>query len=146
MTLSTSLGLSTASKSGFKTPAGPTSASTGVPPRAGFGTVATGWDPTTPSTTAASTAVSDRLPEIAGSQRGEDDRAHQEGDDQHPGGPVDLALQAPARAVAAPGPVAAAADRSAEASRFRRPDQDARHQEDLKHGLRDDERRADPRQ
>src|ERR1700686_156027 len=146
MTLSTSLVLSTASKSGFRTPAGPTSASTAVPPRAGFGTVATGWHPTTAPTPAAMTAVSDRLPEITGSQRGEDDRAHQEGDDQHPGGPIYLALQAPSRAGTAPGPVAAAADRSAESSRFRRLDQDARHQEDRKHGLRDDERRADPRQ
>src|SRR5580704_8715842 len=144
MTLSTSLVLSTDSKSGFKTPAAPTSASTAVPPRAGFGTVATGWHPTTATTTAASTAVSDRLPEITGSQRGEDDRAHQERDDQHPGGPVDLALQATARSVTAAGSVAAAADRAAEASRFRRLDKDARHQKDRKHGLRDDERRDDP--
>src|ERR1700687_604036 len=117
MTLSTSLVLSTASNSGFKTPAEPTSASTAVPPRAGFGTVATGWHPTSATTTAASAAVSDRLPEITGSQRGKDDRAHEEGDDQDPGGPVNLALQAAARAIATSRPVAAAAGRSHEARR-----------------------------
>src|ERR1700680_2341243 len=115
MTLSTSLVLSTDSNSGFRTPAAPTSASPAVPPRAGFGTVATGWHPTSATTTAASAAVSDRLPEIAGSQRGKDDRAHEEGDDEDPGGPVDLALQAAARPIAAAGPGAAAADRSAKA-------------------------------
>src|SRR5260370_25934811 len=95
MTLSTSLVLSTDSKSGFRTPAVPTSASTAVPPRAGFGTVATGWQPTR-TTTAASAAVTSRLSEITGSQRGEEDRAHEEGDDQDPGRPVDLARQAAA--------------------------------------------------
>src|SRR5487761_469113 len=103
MTLSTSRVLSTDSKSGLSTPAEPTSASTAVPPRAGFGTVAPGWQPTsmTATATAAAAAVSRRLPEIAGSQRGEDDRADEEGDDEHPAGPVDLALQAAARAVPA---------------------------------------------
>src|ERR1700694_4246529 len=115
MTLSTSLVLSTDSKSGFRTPAEPTSASRAVPPRAGFGTVATGWHPTSATTTAASAAVSDRLPEITGSQRGKDDRAHEEGDEQDPGGPGNLALQAAARPVPAAGPVTAASDRSAEA-------------------------------
>src|SRR6202158_5065029 len=115
MTLSTSLVLSTASNSGFKTPAEPTSASTAVPPRAGFGTGATGGPPTSATTTAASAAVSDRLPEITGSQRGKDDRAHEEGDDQDPGGPVNLALQAAARPVSAAGPVTAPPTRPAEA-------------------------------
>src|ERR1700687_5369821 len=115
MTLSTSLVLSTASNSGFRSPAAPTSASTAVPPRAGLGTVATGWHPTSGTTTAAGAAVSDRLPEITGSQRGKDDRAHEESDDQDPGGPVDLALQAAARAIAAAGPVTAPPTRPAEA-------------------------------
>src|SRR5258708_24952664 len=106
MTLSTSLVLSTDSKSGFRTPAVPTSASTAVPPRAGFGTVATGWQPTR-TTTAASAAVTSRLSEITGSQRGEEDRAHEEGDDQDPGRPVDLALQAAAGAGTPPPPPAA---------------------------------------
>src|SRR5487761_762292 len=111
MTLSTSLVLSTDSKSGVRTPAAPTSASTAVPPRAGFGTVATGWQPTK-TATAASAAVSRRLSEITGSQRGEDDRADQEGDDQDPGGPVDLALETAARAISAAASVAATANRS----------------------------------
>src|ERR1700686_3855677 len=114
MTLSTSLVLSTDSKSGLRTPAAPTSASTAVPPRAGFGTVATGWQPRR-TTTAASAAVSRRLSEITGSQRGEDDRTHEEGNDQDPGRPVDLALQAAACPIPAAAPVAATADRAAEA-------------------------------
>src|ERR1700693_3535605 len=114
MTLLTSLVLSTDSKSGFRTPAAPTSASTAVPPRAGLGTVATGWHPTR-TTTAPNAAVSRRLSEITGSQRGENDRAHEEGDDQDPCGPVDLALETPASAISAAGPVAATANRSTEA-------------------------------
>src|ERR1700693_5845535 len=115
MTLSTSRVLSTDSKSGFSTPAAPTSASMAVPPRAGFGTVATGWHPTSATTIAAIAAMRCRLPEITGSQRGEDDRADQERDGQHPCGPVDLALQAAARAIPASAPLSASADRSAEA-------------------------------
>src|ERR1700693_1052557 len=143
MTLSTSRVLSTDSNSGFKTPAAPTSASTAVPPRAGFGTVATGWHPTSATTIAAIAAMRCRLPEITGSQRGEDDRARQEGDNQDPGGPVDLALQAAAGAIATARSVATSADRSAEAGRLRCLDQDARHQKDREDGLRDDERRDD---
>src|SRR5450759_596495 len=145
MTLSTSRVLSTDSKSGFRTPGAPTSASTAVPPRAGFGTVATGWHATSAraTATAAAAAVRRRLPEITGSQRGEHDRADQEGDDQHPGGPVDLALQAAARAISAAGTVTSASDRSPEARGLRSLDQYARHQKDREHGLRDDERRDD---
>src|SRR5258708_14716137 len=100
MTLSTSLVLSTDSKSGFRTPAVPTSASTAVPPRAGFGTVATGWQPMR-TTTAATAAVTSRLSEITGSQRGEEERAHEESDDQDPGRPAALALQPAAASVTA---------------------------------------------
>src|SRR4029077_14747 len=145
MTLSTSRVLSTDSNSGFRTPAGPTSASTAVPPPAGFGTVATGWhDASTTNPTAASAAVRCRLPEITGSQRGEDDRAHEESDHQDPGGPVDLALEAAARSIAAARSVAASADRPAKARGLRCLDEHARHQEDREHGLRDDERRDNP--
>src|SRR5260370_17679841 len=68
------------------------------------------------TTTAASAAVTSRLSEITGSQRGEEDRAHEEGDDQDPGRPVDLALQAAAGAGTAPSPLAATAHRPAESS------------------------------
>src|ERR1700682_3327770 len=140
MTLSTSRVLSTDSKSGFSTPADPTSASTAVPPRAGLGTVATGWHATSATATAAVAAMSRRLPEITGSQRGEDDRADEEGDDKHPRGPVDLALQAAAGAVSAAVPVPPSADSSAKARRLGRLDQDARHQQEREDGLGDDER------
>src|SRR5260370_41594344 len=118
MTLSTSLVLSTDSKSGFRTPAVPTSASTAVPPRAGFGTVATGWQPTR-TTTAASAAVTSRLSEITGSQRGEEDRAHEEGDGQDPGRPGDLALQPAAGGGPRTPPLAPPTHRPAGASRPR---------------------------
>src|SRR5579864_696757 len=141
MRLSTSRVLSTDSNSGFSTPAAPTSASTAVPPRAGFGTVATGWHPTRATTpSAARAALRRRLSEITGSQRGEDDRAHQEGDDEHPRGPVDLALQAATSPVPASAAVAASTDRSAQARRLGRLDEDARHQQDREDRLRDDER------
>src|ERR1700693_5817882 len=138
MTLSPPRVLSTDSKSGFRTPAAPTRASMAVPPRAGFGTVATGWHPNRATTIAAIAAMRRRLPEITGSQRGEDDRAHQEGDGQNPGGPVDLALQAAAGAIGTARSVRTSADRSAEAGRLRCLDQDARHQKDREDGLRDD--------
>src|SRR5260370_16703894 len=105
MMLSTSRVLSTDSKSGFRTPAAPTSASTAVPPRAGFGTVATGWHPTSATTIAAIAATRGRLPEITGSQRGEDDRAHHERNDQAPGRPLDLPLQSAPPAIPPPLPV-----------------------------------------
>src|SRR5450759_287634 len=121
MRLSTSRVLSTDSNSGFRTSAAPTSASTAVPPRAGLGTVATGWHPTSATTpSAANAAPRNRLSEITGSQRGEDDGADQESDGQHPCRPVDLALKAAARAIPATAPVAASADRSAKARRVRR--------------------------
>src|SRR5712664_230998 len=142
MRLSTSRVLSTDSKSGLSTPAAPTSASTAVPPRAAFGTVATGWHPTRARTTAAAAAVNSRLREM-GSHPDEGQRADQEGGGEHPGRPVDLALQPAAGAITAAAPVAASSDRSSEARGFWRLDQDARHQEDRENGLRDDERLLD---
>src|ERR1700682_1430794 len=100
MMLLTSRVLSTDSKSGLRTPAEPTSASTAVPPRAGFGTVATGWHPPSARATAAIAAVRSRLLEM-GSHPDEGQRADQEGGGEHPRRPVDLALQAAARAVPA---------------------------------------------
>src|ERR1700674_3338897 len=127
MRLSTSRVLSTVSNSGFRTPAAPTSASMAVPPRAGFGTVATGWHPTRANTTAAA-AVTYRLPEM-GSHPDEGQRADQEGGDEHPRGPVDLALQAATGAIPAAQPAVAAADSSSEARCLRRLDQHASRQQ-----------------
>src|ERR1700694_4138255 len=141
MTLLTSRVLSTVSNNGFKTPAAPTSASTAVPPRAGLGTVATGWHPARTST-AASAAVDSRLREMR-FHPDEGHRADQEGGDQHPRGPVDLTLQAAARAIPAAAPVAAASDRPPQARRFGRLGQHARHQEQREYGLCEDERRLD---
>src|SRR5260370_17506754 len=83
MRLSTSGVRWTASKSGLRTPAAPTSASTAVPPRAAFGTVATGWHPTRARTTAAAAAVNSRIREM-GSHPDEGQRADQEGGGVHP--------------------------------------------------------------
>src|SRR5258708_38421652 len=95
MRLSTSRVLSIDSKSGLSTPAAPTSASTAVPPRAAFGTVATGWHPTRARTTAAAAAGDSRLREM-GSHPDEGQRADQEGGGEHPGRPGDPARQPPA--------------------------------------------------
>src|SRR3982074_3775034 len=106
MRLSTSRVLSTDSKSGLRMPAAPTSASTGVPPCAGSGTVATGWHPARARATAATAAVSSRLLEM-GSHPDEGQRADQEGGGEHPRRPVDLALEPAAGAIpAAPPPPA----------------------------------------
>src|SRR5689334_16240019 len=99
MTLSTSRVLSLDSKSGLRIDACPTSASIAVPPRAGFGTVATGWHPASARTAAIAAAA----PLGPGMRRHPDvgDRADEEAADEHPGRPVDLALKAAARAIAA---------------------------------------------
>src|ERR1700716_2030502 len=114
MRLSTSRVLSTDSKSGLRTPAAPTSASTAVPPRAGFGTVATGWHPTRARATAAPAAVSSRLLEM-GSHPDEGQRADQEGGGEHPRRPVDLALEPAAGGIPAAAPRAPTTKRSPQA-------------------------------
>src|SRR5487761_1028842 len=111
MTLSTSRVVASTSNRGFSTPGAPTSASTAVPPRLGFGAVATGWQPM--STTAASAAeAARRLTRMSSQPIGDPDvgdRGDQEGGGEHPRGPVDLTLEAPARPVpAAESPIAAA--------------------------------------
>src|SRR5438477_12142827 len=58
MRLSTSRVLSFVSNSGLSTVGCPTRASTAVPPRAGFGTVATGWHATSARATANAAARS----------------------------------------------------------------------------------------
>src|SRR6202165_2782206 len=142
MRLSTSRVLSTDSNRGCSTPAPPTRASTAVPPRAGFGTVATGWHPARARATAAPAAVNSRLLEM-GSHPDEGQRADEEGGAEHPRRPVDLALEPAAGAIPAAAPIAATTNRSAEARGLWRLDEDARHQEDRKNGLRDDERLLD---
>src|SRR5579859_1177552 len=114
MTLSTSRVLSSFSKSGFNTEAAPTSASTAVPPRAGFGTVATGWHAMSVNA-AVKAAAASRLREIVGSHVRQRDRADKEGRGQDPRGPVDLTFQAPAGAIATADAVPAPADRAPEA-------------------------------
>src|SRR6267142_1780307 len=138
MTLSTSRVLSTVSKRGFSTLAPPTNASTAVPPRAGLGTVATGWHPINTRTSAAAPAEA-RLSEMR-SHPDECERADQEGGDQHPRGPVDLALETPAGAIPAASSVAASADGPPEARCLGRLDQHAGHEKDREDRLRDDER------
>src|SRR5713226_4127555 len=141
MTLSTSRVLSTVSKSGFSTLAPPTNASTAVPPRAGLGTVATGWHPISTSTSAAA-PVANRLREMR-SHPDERERADQEGGDQHPGGPVDLALEATAGAIPTARSVAAPADCPPKSRCLGRLDQHAGHEKDREDGLCDDERLLD---
>src|SRR5437867_10562105 len=99
MTALTSRVLSFVSNSGLRTVAWPTSASTAVPLRAGFGTVATGWHP--PSARAAASAAAAYLPFEMRRHPDVGDRTDQEAGDQDPGGPVDLTFQASSRAVTA---------------------------------------------
>src|SRR6266436_8573676 len=138
MTALTSRVLSFVSNSGLRTVGCPTSASTAVPPRAGFGTVATGWHAVSARAAAPAAAKKLRLemrchPDVS-------DGARKESRDEDPRRPVDLALQAAPRAVTAAEPVpAAAADRPAEARCLRCLDQDPGHQEHRDHGLGDDQ-------
>src|SRR2546428_5110891 len=138
MRLSTSGVLSFDSKSGLSTVAWPTSASTAVPPRAGFGTVATGWHP--PSARAAANAAAAYLPFEMRRHPDVGDRTDQEAGDQDPRGPVDLALQASSRAVTAAKAAVATADRAAKARCLRGLDQHAGGQQHSEDGLRDDQR------
>src|SRR2546421_1927429 len=113
MRLSTSRVLSFVSNSGLSTVGCPTSASTAVPPRAGFGTVATGWHAVSPRAAANATAKNLRLEMRCHPDVG--DGADQESGHEDPRRPVDLALEAAPRAVSAAKTVPAAADGAAEA-------------------------------
>src|SRR2546430_15434060 len=115
----------------------PISASTAVPPRAGLGTVATGWHAPTTRTIASAATMNLRREMRCHPDVGH--RADQEGCDEDPGGPVDLKHEAAPRAVASAEPVAAAADRPDETRRLRCQDQHTGHQEDRKDGLRNDQ-------
>src|SRR6266511_4758177 len=92
MTALTSRVLSLDSNRGFRMVAGPTSASTAVPPRAGLGTVATGWHPPR-ARTAANAAAAPLLRQM---RRNPDvgNRADEKTGDQDPGRPVDLPFEA----------------------------------------------------
>src|SRR3982751_5816496 len=114
MTASTSRVVSSCSKSGFSAPGVPTSASTAVPPFAGLGTVAIGWHALRSNRAIPSTEIPAAFPRAGGlfeMRRDPDvgDGRDEEGDGDHPGRPVDLALEAAARPVAAAEAVAAAA-------------------------------------
>src|SRR5579864_7900291 len=138
MTLSTSRVLSSVSNSGFNTVAEPTSASTAVPPRAGFGTVATGWHATSVNAAAKAAAVR-RLREIMCPHVGQGDRAHQERRRQDPRRPVDLALEPASSPIASAKAVPPAADRPSEARCLGGLDEHAGDQQDRKDGLDDDQ-------
>src|SRR5438034_7999149 len=141
MTRLTSRVLSLVSNSGLRTVAWPTSASTAVPPRAGFGTVATGWHPTSASAAANPAAASlGTLPRGMPADPDVGDRADEEPCDEDPRGPVDLPLEAAPRAVAAAQAGVPAADRATEARGLRRLDEHPRRQKHGEDRLRDDER------
>src|SRR5689334_13062218 len=117
MTLSTSRVVSSCSNSGFSGPGEPTSASTAVPPLAGFGSVAMGWQAAThstarrPSAAPATRVKREPLLELRHPDVG--DRADEEREDDDPGGPVDLALEAAARPVSTAQTIATTTDRPA---------------------------------
>src|SRR5438477_11608567 len=95
MRLSTSRVLALVSNSGLSTDGWPTSASTAVPPRAGLGTVATGWHPASAST--AANAATTRLPREMRLHPDVAYRADEERDDQDPRGPAHLTPESPPR-------------------------------------------------
>src|SRR6266849_2953271 len=135
MRLSTSRVLSLDSNSGLSTLGCPTRASMAVPPRAAFGTVATGWQAPRTRTAANAAAISlclemRRDPDVG-------DRAGEEGDDNDPGRPVDLALEAATGPVPTAEPGVAATDGATEPRRLGRLDEHPGRQEDGQHGLRD---------
>src|SRR5487761_659692 len=117
MTLSTSCVVASTSNRGLSTPGAPTNASTAVPPRAGFGAVATGWQPM--STTAASAvAAARRLSRMSSDPVGDPDirdRADQERGDEDPRRPVDLALQPASRPITSANSPIAATDSATQA-------------------------------
>src|SRR5947199_7190243 len=105
--------LAVVSNRGLSTVGWRTNAATAVPPRAGLGTVATGWHAT--SARAAANAAAKRLRLEMRRHPDVGDGADQETDDQDPRRPVDLALEAAPRAVPAAKTVPAAADRATKA-------------------------------
>src|SRR5437588_12557718 len=146
MRLSMSRELSSGWKSGFRVVIDPTRASATAPPRPGsfvacFTTEeASIWqaprssklikERAAPALTRALSRAMSRNPDIA-------DADDEEGNDQHPGGPVDLPFQTASRPVTAAQPSVAATDRAAQTRRLRRLQQHACHQEHADHHLGD---------
>src|SRR5579859_623008 len=141
MMLLTSRALSSSANSGLRTPAGPTRASTAVPPRAGVA-LATGWQAVTPRTAATPTAAFRSLLRMC-RHPDERDRVDQECHHQDPCAPEDLALESSARPVAATPGVAPTADRAPKPGGLGRLNQDAGQQENGEHELQHFERVAD---
>src|SRR3989442_3944712 len=104
------------SNSGLRTPGAPTKASTAVPPRAGLGAVATGWHPMTNATVAIAAAAARRLLEMSPHPY-VGQRAHQEGNDQDPGRPVNLPFESAAGSIPAPPPPPTPPRRATQAGR-----------------------------
>src|ERR1700694_926481 len=141
MSLSTSRVVASTSNNGLRTPAAPTRASTAAPPRAGLGTVATGWQPM--STTAAIAAVAAmRLPEMS-LHPYVGHRTDQESGDEDPCRPVDLPLEPAAGPIPTAEPPISAADGATQARSLRRLHQNAHHQQEREPGLDEDERVLD---
>src|ERR1700694_521623 len=113
MTLSMSRVVASTSNRGLRGPGAPTSASTAVPPRAGLGAVATGWQPMS-ATAAIATTAARRLPKMS-LHPYVGQRADQECRDKDPRRPVDLAFQAAAGPVPAAHATIATANRAAKA-------------------------------
>src|SRR5258707_8867853 len=147
MTLSTSRVVSSSSNRGFSAPGVPIRASTAVPPLAAFGTVAIGWQADTTSASAKTEIPTIRDTGLRTLMRRHPDDgygADQEGGHDDPGGPVDLALEAAARAVTAAQAVATTTDRAAEPAGLGRLHEHPGHEQHGEHHFDDDERVLDP--
>src|SRR6266567_7488840 len=144
MTLSTSRVESSCSNSGFSGPGEPTSASTAVPPFAGLGSVAMGWQAATASTAMRPSAapamrVKRAAPLLELRHPDVGDRADEEGEDDDPRGPVDLALQSAARPITTTQAVAPTTDRPAQPRGLGSLYQHPGRQQDREHHFDDDE-------
>src|SRR5436305_11831308 len=155
---------SSSAKSGLRYPAAPAMASVKVPPlsaplvRAPVTSVraevavemgaGAGWQaaPTRPSRASQQPGARRRPRRLMGEAGRDDDVGHrdgQEAEDQHPGGPVQLALEAAPGAIAAAEVAATAADGAPEAGRLRRLQQHPGHQEPGEDELGDDQEGLD---
>src|SRR5262245_45378464 len=141
-----SLALSSCSKSGLRGPGEPEIASTTWPPGTGP-VLAMGSERLMPQPVTRKRAARTSGPPLrcwrrtllvglepdVGGGRDEEDSG------QHPGGVVELALEAAPGAVAPAQPAVAASDGPPQSGCFRRLEQHSRHQEDCNHHLQDDQ-------